>query len=331
MSRQLSGFGGISQQNIWAAQKAFFARGGFVNGLNPTIVGRIWYVNTNSNANASSLRGPVGSDSNNGLSPLAPFATVARAFTFIDCYDIVVIDGVVTEQVVAPLGVLDVTLIGAANSPRQATSSGVPTGGGAFWKSPTSPVAATPLLELIEQGWSINNICFTPVASSPAIQATRAEDTVHPDPSHLSINECAFIGSVGTVAGQIGYQDSGGCYNVKITNSRFQALANAIKGIAGAGIATPLENYYGYNYFLQNTNDIIIGCSYGRIEYNDFKNTTTQKVQLSAGAQEIVRLNQFDDNVADIDPAHGYTGSTTGTWVNYVKDNSGALAVGQPA
>jgi hypothetical protein len=330
MSVSLSGYGNPNSPNFWAGVKQFAQRGGFANGLNPNIVGRIWYVNTNTNADAANKKGSVGSDSNSGLSPLAPFATVARALTFIDCYDIIVIDGVVKEQVVAPLGVFDVTLIGAANTPRQATSGGVATGGGAYWTSPTSPTAATPLLELIEQGWSINNICFNPVASSPAIQATRAETAAHPDPSHLSIDGCLFIGAVGTVAGQIGYQDSGGCYNVRITNSRFQALANAIKGIAGAGIADPLANYYAYNYFLQNTNDIVIGCSYGRIEYNDFKATTTKKISLTAGGHEIVRLNQLDDNAADIDPAHGYDGSATGTWLNYVL-NQAALQVGQPA
>lgn len=310
--------------NLWAAINQFFARGGFVNGLNPTVVGRIWYVN----GNTVVTRGPVGSNGNSGLSPLTPFATMARAFTFLKSYDIIVVDGVIAEQVVAPLGVFDVTIIGAANQPRQATSSGVPTGGGAYWKPPASPTATTPLLELVEQGWAIYNICFNPHTSSPAIQATRAETATHPDPSHLLIDGCFFIGGG---SGQIGYQDSGGCFNVTIQNCVFQSLATAIKGIAGAGIADPLRNYYHHNYFLLNTNAIVIGCSYGRIEYNDFKTTTTQKVQLTAGGHETVRLNQFDDNVADIDPAHGYTGSATGTWVNYVLDNSGALAVGQPA
>lgn len=233
-----------------------------------------------------------------------------------------------SEQALAPLGIFDVTILGAANLPRQATNSGVPTGGGAYWKAPSSPTAATALLTLREQGWSIQNICFNPYTSSPAIEGIRAETTTYPDPSHLSIDGCYFIGG-GT--GQIGFQDSGGCFNVQITNSIFQALGGvAIKGIAGAGIATPLRHLYAGNYFLQNTNDIIIGCSYGRIKNNSFKGTTTQKVQLTAGSNEEVTLNFFSDNAADIDPAHGYTGSSTGTWLNYVL-NQAALQVGQPA
>jgi hypothetical protein len=312
-----------SPSNFWASVKAFDQRGGFVNGLNPAIVGRVWYVN----ANTTASRGPIGYDGNNGLSPLTPFATVARAFTFLKSYDVIVIDGVIAEQVVAPLGVFDVTLLGAANIPRQATSGGLPTGGGAYWKAPASPTALTALLELVEQGWSLRNICFNPTTSAPAVQGTRAEDAVHPDPSHLMIDGCYFVGG-GT--GQIGFQDSGGLFNVQITNSYFQSLTTAIKGIAGAGIATPLRHLYAGNYFNQNTNDIVIGCSYGRIQGNSFKNTTTQKVDLTAGGHEIVTLNIFDDNAADIDPAHGYTGSATGTWLNYVL-NQAALQVGQPA
>lgn len=318
---------GQPRSNFWAQVKDYSQRGGFVNGLNPYMAGRIWYVNANSETDRSERKGSVGSDSNDGRSPLTPFATVERAFEFIDCYDVVVIDGVITEQVVAPLGVFDVTLVGAANSPRQATSSGTPTGGGAYWKPPASPTAATALLELIEQGWTIQNICFNPHTTSPAIQATRAESATHPDPSHMVIDSCYFIGGG---SGQIGYQDSGGCFNMTIRNSYFQALTTAIKGIAGAGIADPLRNLYCDNYFLQNTNDIVIGCSYGRIMRNTHKLTTTQKVDLTAGGHEIVTLNFFDDNAADIDPAHGYTGSSTGTWLNYVL-NQAALQVGQPA
>lgn len=243
--------------------------------------------------------------------------------------DLIYLSGVLREQALAPLGVFDVAIIGAADLPRQATNAGVPTGGGATWMAPTSgAVAATALLTLREQGWSIENIAFNPHTSSPAIEGIRAETATYPDPSHLAIRNCSFLGG-GT--GQIGFQDSGGVHNVQITGCIFQALGGvAIKGIAGAGIATPLRHLYADNYFLQNTNDIIIGCSFGRIKNNSFKLTTTQKVDLTAGANEEVTLNFFDDNAADIDPAHGYTGSATGKWLNYTL-NQAALQVGQPA
>src|SRR5688572_5618946 len=109
--------------NIWSQMRAFQARGGFFNGLNPTIVGNIWYVNGEGAVN-------TGSDGHGGLSPTDGFATIAYAFTKINDYDIVVLDGVFREQVVAP-AVYDITIIGAANRTRQATDGGVATGGGA--------------------------------------------------------------------------------------------------------------------------------------------------------------------------------------------------------
>ncbi len=262
-----------------------------------------------------------------GGGPRGSYTTFASIAPNLRNRDMIVLSGVLREQALAPLGVFDVSIVGAANTPRQATNSGVPTGGGAYWTYPTSgSVAATALLTLREQGWSISNICFTPYTSSPCIEGIRAESATYPDPSHLSIDGCLFVN--GTTG--IGFQDSGGLYNVRITNSRFQALTTAIKGVAGAGIADPLMHYYANNYFCQNTNDIVIGCSYGRIQNNTFKLTTTQKVDLTAGGHEIVTLNFFDDDNADIDPAHGYTGSATGTWSNYTKDQA-ALVVGQPA
>lgn len=262
-----------------------------------------------------------------GNGPRGSFTSFASLAPNLRSRDLIYLGGVLSEQALAPLGVFDVTILGAANLPRQSTNNGVPTGGGAYWKAPSSPTAATALLTVREQGWTVSNICFNPYTSSPAIEGIRAETSTYPDPSHLQIQGCYFIGG-GT--GQIGFQDSGGLFNVQITDSQFQALTTAIKGIAGAGIATPLRHLYAGNYFLQNTNDIVIGSSYGRILNNSFKNTTTQKVDLTAGGHEIVQFNSFDDNAADIDPAHGYTGSSTGTWGNYTL-NQAALQVGQPA
>lgn len=298
----------MTQQNFWR-QNGPLSNQQVALGLSNGFINKVWYIFPQ------------------GGGPRGAFTTFAALAPNLRSRDLVYISGVLREQALAPLGVFDVTIMGAANTPRQATSGGVPTGGGAYWTYPTSgAVAATALLTLREQGWSINNIAFTPYTSSPCIEGIRAESATYPDPSHLSIDGCMLIN--GTTG--IGFQDSGGLYNVSITNCIFQSLTTAIKGIAGAGIATPLRHYYAGNYFNQNTNDIVIGCSYGRIQDNSFKNTTTQKVDLTAGGHEIVTRNWFDDNAADIDPAHGYTGSATGTWLNYVL-NQAALQVGQPA
>lgn len=320
--------------NFWASAKDFAGRGGFVNGLNPYVVGRVWYVNTNTDANAANHKGAPGADTNDGRSPLTPFATVARAFTFIDCYDIIVIDGVIKEQLVAPAGVFDVTLLGGANRPRQATSSGTPTGGGAYWTSPASPVATTPLLELKRQGWRIENICFNPVASSAAIRLTASAVDDLIDGGHATISGCYFVGGG---SGQIGIEDNGGTGFVRIESSRFLLLASAILSLNTAK-AMPLMWEIVDNSFAQNTNDVKMSLSYGQILRNRFltagsgatnKVISTTFIAVQGGNNQVL-LNQFNNTEAQIAPGSGYTGAASDLWMNYVNDQA-ALAFGQPA
>ena len=298
-----------SRRNLWGSLRDFADQGGF-DVPNPlAIVGRTWYVDTIN-----------GSNSHSGLAPDEAFATVAKALLNVDSYDIISVAGVVKEQVVAPLGVFDVTIVGAGNRPRQATNNGVATGGGSCWISPDAPTAATPLLELIEQGWVVANILFAPVAAAPCIQLTRAEDAVHPDPSHASILGCRFAG--GGAAG-IGIEDSGGCHNVTIEDCIFQSISGtAILGVAGAGIATPLMNRYRRNYFNQCANNIDIGASHSEFLENRMIHTTTNKLKISAGDHNLVIKNVLEDTAANINHAHGYFGIASDTWRNYTTDTA---------
>ncbi len=298
-----------------AAVKEFAERGGFLVPNPAALVGRIWYVDTINGRDNSSGRGPG----------TGAYKTMAKALTMVDSYDIISVAGVVKEQVVAPLGVFDVTIIGAANRPRQATNNGVPTGGGACWLSPDAPTATTALLELIEQAWRVENVLFSPVAASPCIQLTRAENATHPDPSHATIVGCRFVGGG---AGGIGVQDSGGCHNVAIEDCIFQSLTgHGIKGIAGAGIATPLMNRYARNFFNQCENNIEIGASHSLFERNRMIHSTTVKLKIAAGGYNMVLENFFEDAEADIDNGHGYYGQATDVWRNY-SVNTAAASVG---
>lgn len=326
MLEAVQGFG--ARNNFWGAAKDYFIRGGFVNGLNPQITGRIWYVNTNSEADASERRGPVGSDSNSGRSPLSPFATVARALSFVDSYDIVMVDGVIREQVVAPLGVYDVTILGGANQPRQATSSGTPTGGGATWLAPTSPTASTPLLSIYEQGWVVANIFFGTVDSTPSILLKGNETTDYPDASHTKILNCRF----GARPGGLDEIGIGGwnLFNCVFAGNRFQGLTGtAILGM-DVGIRTPAENVIIGNFFRECVNAIDMPMNYGLIHDNVFKDITTKKIDVNAGADNMVGVNFFDNDQADITIANGYIGNASDTWRNYSK-NTAAMTVGTPS
>lgn len=319
--------------NYWGDAKDFANRGGYVNGLNPTIVGRIWYVNSNEVTNRDLLFGPVGSDSNPGRSPSAPFATVARALEFADCYDIIVLDGVFREQVVGSLA-YDITIMGSANDPRQATNGGVHTGGGASWLAPASPVAATPLIRVIAQGWKFVNIQMAPVAGAACITFDRRETAAIPDASHGAVEGCYF--STGGASG-FGVEIIE-CKKIRIEGNRFEALTGAsgtaIKGTAGDGVAAPNHALIRGNIFVQNINDINFVSDFGLIEKNVFFSTNPLeggirlKLDGSTGRNRVV-LNQFSDIAADVTIAKGYTPAADDVWNNYVAGTA-ALIVTVP-
>jgi hypothetical protein len=316
--------------NFMASSKAFGQRGGFVNGLNPSLIGSVYYVN----ANTTASRGPVGSDSNSGLSPLAPFATVDRVFDFLKSGDVIVLQGVIREQVVAPNDIYDVTVLGAANTPRQATSGGVATGGGATWMPPASgAVAATPLIELVAQAWNFFNISFTPHTSSAAVRLTRSASVDTIDASHAGFYGCLFSGQGGT--GQIGIEDNGGCGFVNVggttplSGCRFNLLTGtAIKGL-NTGAAVPQGWNIVNNVFRRNTNSIGMSLTQGLVAnnvINQAANDTNFKINLVAvagqGSLNFVLNNYFSDAAANVTIAKGYKPGTTDVWRNYVTDTA---------
>lgn len=314
--------------NLWSQMRQFNARGGFFNGLNPQITGKIYYA---------SGEGAVytGLNGHGGLSPDDSFATIAHALTKMNHYDWLVLDGVFREQVVAPQDIFDCTIFGGANRPRQATDGGVATGGGTSWLAPASPTATTPLIKLRESGWTIANIQMAPVASSACIRVSRAETATDFDGSHAT-----FLGLylVGGGASGIGIEDVGGCGGVLVEGCRFQALGDsALKGIS-TGIAVPLGWTIRDNRFQQNLNDIKMSLSYAEILNNRFltagsgatnKVISTTAVSAQGGNNQVL-LNQFNNTEAQIAPGSGYTGAASDMWMNYVNDQA-ALAFGQPA
>lgn len=248
--------------------------------------------------------------------------------------DLILFSGVLLEQAITPVDVFDVAIVGAANRPRQATDGGVATGGGASWLAPASPTATTPLLKVIEQGWSFENIMMQPVAASACLRFSRAEVATDMDGSHFTIDGCYMVG--GGALG-IGIEDVGGCSRGLIKGSRFEALSGcAIKGIS-TGIAVPTGWVIEDNEFRENLNDIKMSLTYSTITRNKHHtagagatNKIVSTVAISAqGGYNLVVLNHFNNAVAAIVAANGFSGAATDMWGNYVTDQA-ALAVGQP-
>jgi hypothetical protein len=284
-------------------------------------IGRPWYIFPDGN-------GPRGS-----------FASFTDLAPNLRSRDIIILGGVLREQAIAPLDVYDVTVIGAANTPRQATTAtggvpanGTPTGGGACWLPPhTGAVAATPLIELRAAGWSFENIEFSPYNGSAAIRLTRsaAVDTI--DSSHFRVSGCKFGSNGGTT--QIGIEDNGGSGFGLIEGCTFQGLTTAIKGLSTAA-AIPQMWEISRNRFNGNTNAIGMSLTEGLVYWNTFRqaaNDTNFKVNLVAvagqGSLNQVLKNFFSDAVANVTIAKGYKPGTTDVWRNWVTDQADEVFV----
>lgn len=265
-----------------------------------------------------------------GGGPRGAFSTFADLAPNLKNRDVILFSGVLREQATAPQDVFDVTIIGAANRPRQATDGGVATGGGASWLAPTSPAATTPLLKLREQGWTIINVQFSPVTSSACVRLSRAEIASDMDASHATFIDCYFVG--GTSG--IGIEDVGGCSRVLIENCRFEGLTGtAIKGIS-TGIAIPSHWRITGCRFNGNTNAIGISLTESLVDNNFFRQTandTNFKVNLVAvagqGSLNQVVKNIFSDAVGNVTIAKGYKPGTTDVWRNWVTDQADEVFV----
>lgn len=263
-----------------------------------------------------------------GGGPGSAYTTFADLSSHLRSRDVIILGGVLREQAVAPLDVYDVYVIGAANRPRQATSGGTPTGGGACWLAPSSgAVAATPLIELRAQGWVFDNIEFTPHTSSAAIRLTRSATVDTIDASHFTVVGCFFGANGGS--GQIGIEDNGGCGFGLIEDCRFQGLTGtAIKGLNTAA-AVPQMWVIKNNRFVGNTNAIGMSLTESIVRDNYIRQTandTNFKVNLVAvsaqGSLNQVINNIFPDAAANVTIAKGYKPGTTDVWRNYVTDTA---------
>lgn len=248
--------------------------------------------------------------------------------------DLIILGGVLREQAVAPSGVYEVSIVGAAGIPRQATDGGVPTGGGATWMAPASgAAAATPLLEIVRQGWSIENVLFNPHTSSAAVRLTTSGGLN--EAGQFAMRNCTVLGG-GT--GQIGVEDNGGSGFVVVEDCLFQLLTGtALLGLSTSN-AVPLSWQILRSQFRANTNDIKMSLSYALIQWNRFftagSGATNKVISTTAlagqGGNNLVIDNQFNNTEAQIAPGSGFTGAASDVWRNFVTDGTW-YAIGQPA
>ncbi len=254
------------------------------------------------------------------------FTTFADLAPHLKSRDTILFSGVLREQARAPVGVFDVSIIGAANQPRQATSGGVPTGGGASWLAPTVLTAGMALLELVEQGWTIENIQFAPPAALDCIRFRRMETAAIPDSSHGVVRGCYF--SAGGAGGH--GINLGECKRILVEDCEFESLTGTcIRRTADGGIANTQFCRILRNHFGGNANDIVLANGTNILVrdnlFMDAVDGARKFIQVTGA--NLVALNNYTPLVATAgySVANGFEGGATDMWRHYVSDAADPL------
>lgn len=284
--------------------------------------GKTYYVDANS-----------GVDTRTGRSWSKALKTMSAAFAKIASGDTIEFTGNITEQLTTPVFVSDVTIIGSGNRPHHADSH--PPGANTAcnsWRAPSSPVATTALIKIIEPGWSLKNILFVPPTDAEAVLLYRdaGADPVEKNASHATIQGCRFAGGLN------GIGSSGQPFNVGIYDNVFQdATGFAIYHstiVADAGVANPLQWEIARNKFVGNANHVALEASKFWIYDNFFDDggtpNTTKVLNLgTTGGNNFIVRNLFQTATANFNTPD-VVGYATDVWMQNYSIDSTATGVG---
>jgi hypothetical protein len=270
------------------------------------------------------------SGSGDGKSLESPFTTMAEAFAKIASGDTIYTRGKVREQLVTPVQVFDVSVIGLGNRPRHADST--PAGGeisASTWMAPaTGAVVGKANVRVLQQGWKFENILFAMESATAAgIEIVRdaGAGNAERDASHTHVLGCKFAGAgVGIRGGVAGLFTEIPNHvviegNVFIDNtyafrSEIQCQRWSIK----------------YNEFQANTNHIVAQLGASFIYENIFGAFTTDSIELPGGqGLNIVTKNYLSGTYSS---AGGYTvANANDEWAGNWNTIAGGITVVDPA
>lgn len=283
-----------------------------------TTQGHLWVRGVSSGA------APLGNDGNSGGDPDSALLTMARAFALVKSGGVIHVTGNIREQISSPAGIFDVTVIGEGTVPRNADAH---TGNNGYftatWKPPASPVAATPLLTVQQQGWRFVNILFNPPSDAAALNYIRnaASGDSERDASHSEVFGCRFAG------GSAGIQISGteNLFDIWIVNNIFN---DSTYGIYSAGSYSHRFLIRG-NQFDLNTNHISAGLTDSHIWDNIFGQFTTLSLSLAGGGgHNIITKNYLYGTYAA--PQYAVAAATD-EWAGNFNTLTGGITVDDPA
>ena len=213
--------------------------------------GNIWFVD-------GSKAGSAGTSWDSSMS------TMAKAFAKVGSGDTIYFTGKITEQLVSPVNVFDVRIIGTGTRPRHSDSMLGGHTSEAHWAS-AGLVAAQANLRILQQGWHVENIMFSMIdADAAGIEVVRnaGSGDAERDASHASIVGNRFSGAgVGVRGGATSFAEV--CNHVLIEGNRFDTNTFGIK-------TAIISNYWSIrsNEFRNATNAITADLGYGFIYDN---------------------------------------------------------------
>jgi hypothetical protein len=276
-------------------------------------------------------QGPNANNNNVGTYE-SPFADLSGVTRYLTPGIVIGLDGVLFQNW-APPAVNDITIVGMGNTPRQATDSGIPNGGGATWLNVThtTSATATSLLKIggsatetkVSQAWRLVNIFMnnsSTNATTGCVELQRGDGSgvdVGRDASHFSMSGCILTG------GNYGLLDQGGCSFVVIDNCVFFNFTGSgdtgIKEGTATDVALPLQWKITNSRFLNNANHIVMPFSSADIHDNTFGwlGSTTQTVKIydaTGGKNNTIWRNKIQ---AASDAANITAAVTLGTTDSY--------------
>lgn len=285
------------------------------------------------------VHGNDGNDSYLGTQPDKPFKTLDRLFddaNFVaaGAGSIIHVLGNISEHLISPTGVPDVTIIGHGPRPRHADTH--PLNGEVSAMTWKSAGTASALLTLRNPGWRFINILFAAHASHPSVLMERnaIEDATEQDSSHAQFLGCRFA------SGGYGIRDTGGTFNVLVAGCHFQAVTECILGVGNIGVGQ-LGWEILNNRFTQFTNGVKIAGHECRIQGNTFQdggtpNTTYVLNTNNGGGRDNFVVGNFLQGTTANFNTPDVVGCSTDVWLNHALDTaaagtSGVYEIGQPA
>lgn len=281
--------------------------------------GTTYYVNAN-----------TGVDTRSGKSWSKAFLTMSKAFSVLASGDTIIFTGKVREQLVTPVNIFDISVIGLGNRPHHADST--PSGGQfaqATWTIPASGATTAPLVKVLQQGWRFENILFAGPTDDACIQLFRdgGAGDLERDASHAVIINNRFASGFNAI------NDTGGCFDVLVAGNIFMTLTNfCVLGVGNIGVGQ-LMWHIKDNHFDNFANGVKIAAHECVVRGNYFTDGTTPNTTVvlnmsnGAGRDNFIVGNYFQTSTANFNTPD-IVGNATDVWAVNASIDSTAAGVG---